>query len=323
MNGDHDDEARSWRDWLARAIAGEPSKVQILYGIGGERRISEVDLDWLAGYEGSRPVRAGNAASAQFQIDIYGEVFDALYQARVRGLSGKDEDWRLQCALLEHLATVWKEPDESIWEVRGGARHFVYSKVMAWVAFDRAVKSVEKFALEGPLDHWREIRDAVHEDVCTKGFDVERGTFVQSYGSKEVDASALLIPLVGFLPPEDKRVRGTIAAIEKDLLVDGLVLRYDTGKSEDGLPPGEGVFLACSFWYVDNLVMQDRLDEAVTMFERLISLQNDLGLLSEEYDPIDKRLVGNFPQAFSHIALVNSASNLERAAKPAEQRTES
>jgi GH15 family glucan-1,4-alpha-glucosidase len=321
MNAGYAEEAKRWRAWLIRAIGGEPSLMQILYGIGGERFIPERTLPWLPGYAGAKPVRVGNAAATQLQLDIYGEVLDALYQSRQRGLVSDASDWMLQIELLKHLEKIWEFPDEGIWEVRGPRRHFTHSKVMTWVAFDRAVKSIEQFGFVGPLDHWRRLRQRIHDDVCQNGFDAELGAFTQSYGVKQLDASLLMIALVGFLPPEDERVRGTVEAIERHLVVDGFVRRYDTQTAEDGLPVGEGAFLACSFWLVDNLVLLGRLDDARQLFERLLALCNDLGLLSEEYDPGAKRLVGNFPQAFSHIALINSAYNLDRAAKPAEQRS--
>jgi GH15 family glucan-1,4-alpha-glucosidase len=323
MNAGYFNEARAWRDWLLRAAAGAPSQLQIMYGISGERRLLESEVPWLPGYENSRPVRIGNAAHEQLQLDVFGEVMDALHQARRGGLDRRDEDWAFQCAMLTHLASIWKMPDESLWEVRGPARHFTYSKVMAWVAFDRGIRAIEDFGLEGPLEQWRTIRDAIHADVCARGFDADLGSFVQSYDSKELDASLLLIPSVGFLPPGDARVRGTIAAVEKRLFVDGFLLRYDTTTSDDGLPGREGAFLACSFWLADAYVLLDRFDDARRLFERLIALTNDVGLLSEEYDTRAQCLVGNFPQAFSHIALVNTAHNLARASKPAKQRSAS
>jgi len=310
-------EARAWRDWLLRTVAGDPSQLQIMYGLGGERRLPELTLDWLPGYEGSRPVRIGNAASRQLQLDVYGEVMDALHLSRRVGLADEQASWALQRNLMEYLETIWNEPDEGIWEVRGRRRDFTHSKVMAWVAMDRAVKAIEQFGTEGPLDRWRAVRDQIHESVCRHGYDAELGSFVQSYGSKEVDASLLHIPLVGFLPPEDPRVRGTIAAIEKRLLRDGFVDRYETRSGVDGLPPGEGAFLPCSFWLADNYVLQGRREEARALFERLIGLSNDVGLLSEEYDPRTRRLLGNFPQALSHVALVNTALNLSRTEGPA------
>jgi GH15 family glucan-1,4-alpha-glucosidase len=323
MNAGYYGEARAWRDWLLRAAAGAPSQVQIMYGLAGERRLTEYEVPWLPGYEGSRPVRIGNAAHGQLQLDVFGEVMDALHQARRGSLDPRDEDWAFQRAMLEHLTTVWNQPDEGIWEVRGVARQFTYSKVMAWVAFDRAIRAMEVFGLDGPMDHWRAVRRAIHEDVCTRGFDREIGSFVQSYGSKELDASLLLLPSVGFLPPTDPRVRGTIEAVERRLFVDGFLLRYDTNTSDDGLPGGEGAFLACSFWLADAYVLMKRVDDARRLFERLLGLRNDVGLLAEEYDTGARRLVGNFPQAFSHIALVNTAHNLARANKPAEQRSAS
>jgi len=303
-------EAQSWRDWLIRAAAGSPDDLQIMYGVAGERRLTEYEIPWLPGYEKSAPVRIGNAASGQVQLDVYGEVIGALYVARKAGLQPDDNDWALEVALVGHLEKIWEQPDDGIWEVRGGRQHFVHSKVMAWVAFDRAIKSAEEFDLKAPLERWRKVRDTIHAQVCELGFDKKRNTFVQAYGSKALDAALLMIPKVRFLPPSDPRVKGTLAAIEKDLLRDGFVLRYDTGVTEDGLPPGEGAFLACSFWLVDNYVLQGRYDEARDMFERLLSLRNDVGLLAEEYDPRDGRMLGNFPQAFSHLALINSARNM-------------
>ena len=322
MNAGYYEEARGWRDWLLRAAAGSPGQIQIMYGLGGERRLTEWEVPWLPGYENSAPVRIGNAAHNQRQLDIFGEVMDALHQARKGGIAGHEAGWDLEQALLEHLEKIWPERDNGIWEVRGGREHFTFSKVMAWVAFDRAIKSAESFKLPGPVDHWRSLRDHIHNDVCERGFDNEVVSFVRAYGSKELDASLLLLPALGFLPPDDPRVRATVEAIERELLVDGLVLRYDTDKSDDGLPAGEGVFLACSFWLVDAYLMLGRRDDAVRLFERLLSLRNDVGLLSEEYEPRSRRLVGNFPQAFSHLALVNSASNLAHYKKPAEQRSQ-
>lgn len=323
MNAGYYSEAAAWRDWLLRAAAGAPSQLQIMYGLGGERRLTEFEVDWLPGYDASRPVRVGNAAHGQLQLDVFGEVMDALHQARRGGLELREEDWVFQRAMLGHLATIWEQPDEGIWEVRGGSRHFTHSKVMAWVAFDRAIKATEQFGLEGPVDRWRVVRQAIHEDVCSRGFDRQLGSFVRSYGTHELDASLLLLPTVGFLPPEDPRIRGTIAAVERALFVDGFLLRYDTHHSEDGLPGGEGAFLACSFWLADAYVLLGRIDDARRLFERLLGLRNDLGLLAEEYDTAARRLVGNFPQAFSHVALVNTAHNLSRATKPAEQRSSS
>jgi GH15 family glucan-1,4-alpha-glucosidase len=322
MDAGFHDEAQSWREWLIRAVAGSPEQAQIMYGIAGERRLTELEVPWLPGYEDSRPVRIGNAACSQLQLDAFGEVSDALYQARCKGLAASESGWALQRALLSHLEDVWTEPDEGIWEMRGGRQHFTYSKVMAWLAFDRAIKSAEQFALEGPLDHWREVAAAIHADVCRRGYDRELGSFVQSYGSKQLDASLLLLPMIGFLPAEDPRVRGTLRAVERRLLVDGLVMRYDTAGSPDGLPAGEGAFLACSFWLVDAYVVQHRWDDARVLFRRLLDLRNDVGLLSEEYDPSTRRLVGNFPQAFTHVALINSAFNLTRLEEAEERRAE-
>lgn len=314
------DEARAWREWLLRAVAGSPDQMQILYGLAGERRMPEWTVGWLPGYEGSSPVRIGNAACGQLQLDVYGEVMDALHQGRKGGLAAHEAAWNIQQALMAHLETVWDSPDEGIWEVRGGKRHFTYSKIMAWVALDRAVKSIEQFRLQGPLEHWRELRKRIHDDVCSNGYNARRGAFVQSYGSAELDASLLLIPNTGFLPAADPRFRGTVEAIQRELTSDGLVLRYRTHEALDGLPPGEGAFLACSFWLADSLILLDRREEARALFERLLALRNDVGLLAEEYDARAGRFTGNFPQAFSHVALVNTALNLSRAATPAAQR---
>ncbi len=321
MNAGYYDEARAWRDWLLRAAAGSPSQLQIMYGVAGERLLMEWELPWLAGYEGSKPVRIGNAASGQLQLDVFGEVMDALHQGRLGGLSYLEAGWDFQRALLSHLETIWPSADEGIWEVRGGRRHFTYSKVMAWVAFDRMIKSAEAFGLDGPVERWRAIRAQIHDQVCEKAFDPRQGAFVQAYGSQQLDASTLLIPIVGFLPPDDPRVAGTIAAVERKLMRDGLVLRYDTGGTDDGLPPGEGAFLACTFWLADAYVLTGRQNAARAQFERLMLLRNDVGLLAEEYDPRTRRMLGNFPQAFSHIAMVNTAHNLEHAAKPCTQRS--
>jgi len=315
-------EADDWRGWLLRAAAGSPDELQIMYGIAGERRLYEYAAFWLPGYEGAGPVRIGNAAAGQVQLDVYGEVLDTFYAGRKAGLAAASPSWALECALVQHLETIWTEPDNGLWEVRGGVRHFTHSKVMAWVAFDRAVRSAEEFGLDAPLERWRAIRDRIHDEVCRKGFDAERNCFVQSYGSENLDASLLLIPLVGFLPPADFRVQGTLKAIESGLLRDGFVLRYDTREGVDGLPPKEGAFLACSFWLVDNYVLQGRYDDARALFVRLLALRNDVGLLAEEYDVYAGRQVGNFPQAFSHLALVNSAWNLTSALGPAQKRSE-
>jgi GH15 family glucan-1,4-alpha-glucosidase len=328
LNAGYRDEARAWREWLLRAVAGTPTDMQIMYGLDGKRRLVELELGWLPGYENSRPVRIGNAAYRQFQLDIFGELMDVLHVGRKHALDAYDkhaldayeESWNLQCVLIDHLAKVWREPDEGLWEVRGPRRHFTHSKMMAWVAADRAVKAMEKFALKGPLDRYRQLRSDIHDDVCRHGFDEEKNSFVHYYGAKTLDAALLLMPETGFLPPDDPRVLGTIAAIERELTVDGLLLRYDTGEPIDGLPAGEGGFLACSFWLADAMAMTGRLDEARSLFERLLGLRNDLGLLAEEYDPHLKRQLGNFPQAFSHIALVNTAINLTSRHGPAEQR---
>ena len=322
MDGGYFEEARAWRQWLVRAIAGSPEQMQIMYGLAGERRLPELEVPWLAGYESSKPVRIGNAASAQLQLDVYGEVIDALYQGCKGGLAGDDIAWGLQRALLEHLAKVWSRPDAGLWEIRAPPRQFTHSKVMAWVAFDRAVKMVEAFGVAGPVERWRELRDRIHADVCARGFSRRRNAFVQCYDSDELDASLLQIPITGFLPAKDPRVVSTLEAIRRELTVDGLVLRYRSHEAPDGLPPGEGVFLACSFWLADNLCMLGRRDEAHELFGRLVGLANDVGLLAEEYDPAAGRQLGNFPQAFSHVGLVNTAMNLYEREKPAEQRAE-
>jgi len=321
MHAGYYDEARTWRDWLFRAVAGSPDQLQIMYGLGGERRLTEWEIPWLPGFEGSRPVRIGNAAVNQTQLDIYGEILDALYHANSHGLPPNQHGDAVGPVILEHLAKIWDQPDEGIWEVRGPPQHFTHSKVMTWVAFDRAVKIMEQRGNSSrALEHWRQIRDRIHQDVCSKAFDTDLGSFVQAYGSKALDASLLLLPLVGFLPPTDRRIVGTVRAIEQRLMADGFVCRYDTGDMVDGLPPGEGAFLACSFWLADNFILQGRITEARELFERLLALRNDVGLLAEEYDPRLGRQLGNFPQAFSHVALVNTAFNLTRSQGPAEQR---
>jgi GH15 family glucan-1,4-alpha-glucosidase len=322
MSTGYYDEARAWQEWLLRAVAGSPDQMQIMYGLAGERQLPESELTWLAGYANSRPVRIGNGAHQQLQIDVYGELMDALHHSRRNALAPDASGWDLQKAVLQHLEAVWREPDHGIWEVRSEPRHFTYSKVMAWVAFDRAIKSANAFKLEGPVEHWCMIRDAICEDVIKNAFDAHLGTFVGYYGSRELDASLLLLPAVGFIAAQDPRMSATIAAIEHRLMRDGLVMRYDTGKSDDGLPPGEGMFLACSFWLVDAYILLGKIDRANALFERLVMLCNDVGLLSEEYDFQAKRMVGNFPQAFSHLALVNSACNLSAYKGPAEHRTE-
>jgi GH15 family glucan-1,4-alpha-glucosidase len=322
MRAGYYEEAQAWREWLLRAVAGSPDQLQIMYGIAGERRLSEWIVDWLPGYEKSGPVRIGNAAHVQLQLDVFGEVMHTFYQSRRGGLTGNESGWAIELAFLDHLKTIWREPDQGIWEMRGPAQHFTFSKVMAWVAFDRAIKSAETFGLEGPLEEWQSLREEICEDVLQRGYNGKLGTFVQAYGSDQLDASLLLIPCVGFLPASDPRIEKTIAAIEKRLLRDGFVMRYSTEEVEDALPPGEGAFLACSFWLVDAYILQERFDEAETLFRRLVGLCNDVGLLSEEYDPRAKRLIGNFPQAFSHLALINSAYNLSGARKPVHQRAQ-
>ena len=307
------DEAIAWRDWLLRAVAGDPSDLQILYGVAGERDLFEREADWLSGYEGSRPVRTGNAAAGHFQLDVYGEVVSMLHESRRLG-DDAGPAWDLERALLDFLEDGWRQPDDGIWEVRGPRRHFTHSKVFAWVALDRALKDIGEFGFEGPVDRWKALRDEIHAQVLANGFDAERNTFTQYYGSKELDASTLMIPIFGFLPATDSRVIGTVEAIERELLSDGFVLRYSTGEGVgvDGLTTREGAFLPCSFWLADCYELMGRHDDAVTLFNRLLSLRNDLGLLSEEYDPVAHRLVGNFPQAFSHISLINTAVGLSR-----------
>jgi len=322
MNAGYYDEAQTWREWLLRAAAGSPRQIQIMYGMRGERRLTEWEVPWLPGYENSKPVRIGNAAHRQLQIDIFGEVMDALHQARQGGLGSNEVGWGMQREFLLHLANIWHEPDEGLWEVRSGREHFTHSKAMAWLAFDRAIRSAERFNLPGPVEEWRKIRKRIHTDVCSRGFDSELGSFVRAYGSKELDASLLLLPTIGFLPPNDARIISTVEAIERRLMVKGLVLRYDSATASDGLPAGEGVFLACSFWLADAYLMLGRDDDALRLFNHLLSLRNDVGLLSEQYEPRTRRLVGNFPQAFSHLALVNTASNLAHHQKPAEQRSQ-
>jgi GH15 family glucan-1,4-alpha-glucosidase len=323
MLGGYTQEASDWREWLLRAVAGEPSQAQILYGVAGERVVPEWELGWLPGYAGSTPVRVGNAAAAQFQLDVYGEVMDALHTARRLGVPPDVNAWHVQRRMVEFVERVWGEPDEGIWEVRGPRRHFTHSKVMAWVALDRAVKAVERFGLEGPVDRWRTARDQIHADVCAKGYDPEIGAFLQFYGGRFLDASLLMIPLVGFLSGDDPRMRGTVKTIEERLTTDGFVKRYPTVPEVDGLPPGEGAFLPCSFWLADNLALQGRHDEARALFERLLAVRNDVGLLAEEYEPRTRRMLGNFPQAMSHMALINTAANLTTARGPAKDRKSS
>jgi GH15 family glucan-1,4-alpha-glucosidase len=316
-------EARAWRDWLTRALAGSPRQIQIVYGVGGERRLPELVIPWLRGYENSSPVRIGNAASQQLQIDVFGEVADALSKTLKAGMEPSERQRALRPVVLDYLATAWREPDEGIWEVRGGPQHFVYSKVMAWVAFDRAASEVEDQQCAESARRWREIADEIHAEVCERGFDRDLNSFVQAYGSKRLDASLLLIPLVGFLPATDPRIRGTLRVIEERLLInDEFVLRYETEDAGDGLPAGEGAFLACSFWLVDNYVLQGRYGEARRVFDRLLSRCNDVGLLGEEFDPFAGRMLGNFPQAYSHVGLINSALNLCREQGPAYERAQ-
>ncbi len=314
------DEARAWREWLLRAAAGRPQDLQTIYGIAGERQLTELELAWLPGYAGSAPVRIGNAAAAQCQLDVYGEVIDALHLARTAGLDPNNDAWNFQRTLLEFLESHWSKPDNGIWEVRGKQRHFTHSKVMAWVALDRGIKAVENQGVEGPVERWRRTRARIHADVCRKGYSAKRGAFVQHYGSNNLDASLLLMPLVGFLPSEDPRVRSTVEAIERELMFGGLVARYLTTRRLDGLPAGEGVFLPRSFWLADNLALQGRNADAEALFERLLTIRNDVGLLSEEYDPRTRRQLGNFPQALSHVALINTARNLSHHGGPCEHR---
>jgi GH15 family glucan-1,4-alpha-glucosidase len=320
VHAGYPEEAQAWGAWLRRSVAGTPAQVQTMYGLAGERLLREWEVPWLPGYQGASPVRVGNAASTQLQLDVYGELVDALYQGAHSGLVKPKASWDLQVALVTHVETLWREPDESIWEVRSGPAHFTFSKAMAWVAMDRAIRGAEEFGLPAPIERWRRVRKEIHDSVCRNGFNAEKNSFVQVYGGTAVDASLLLLPLVGLLPAGDPRIRGTVAAIEQELVVDGLVQRYRTDESKDGLPPGEGLFLACSFWLVDNLVLQNRDAEARALFQRLLNLANDVGLLAEEYDPAARRQTGNFPQAFSHLALINSALNLESHHGPARKR---
>jgi GH15 family glucan-1,4-alpha-glucosidase len=316
------DEARAWRDWLVRAIAGSPNQIQIMYGVGGERWLPELIIPWLPGYENSSPVRIGNGASEQLQLDVFGETVDAMYQAFKGGMEPSARGVALRPMILEHVAMFWREPDQGIWEVRGGPQHFVHSKVMSWVAFDRAASSAQTFNESD--QRWREIAGEIHAEVCERGFDPDLNSFVQAYGSKRLDASLLLLPLVGFLPATDPRIQGTVRAIENKLLIDGeFLLRYEADGSGDGLPPGEGAFLSCSFWLVDNYILQGRYTDARKLFDRLLSRCNDVGLLAEEFDPQTGRMLGNFPQAYSHVGVINCALNLSRQIGPAEERAES
>ena len=323
MVGGYVEEAGAWREWLLRAAAGKPSQIQILYGLAGERRLTELELPWLPGYEGSRPVRIGNLASEQLQLDVFGEILDAMHQCWRAGLAPEESGWRVEKALIDFLESSWREPDHGIWEMRGPRRHFTHSKVMAWVAMDRAVKAVERFGLPGPLERWKALRATIHEEVCREGFDAEKRAFVQYYGSRHLDASLLMIPLVGFLPAHDPRVQGTVEAIARELTEDGFVFRYRTDPDVDGLPPGEGAFLLCSFWLADVLALMGRHAEARALFERLLAVANDVGLLSESYDVGGRRLLGNFPQAFSPVGLINTARSLTRSGGPVEDRPKS
>jgi GH15 family glucan-1,4-alpha-glucosidase len=319
MNSGYTEEASEWHNWLLRAVAGSPDDMQIMYGIMGQRRLLEWEADWLPGYEGAQPVRIGNAAHAQLQLDVYGELIDAFHQARMAKLKLDDGTWALEWSVLEHLAGVWDQPDHGIWERRGEGRHYVFSKVQTWVAFDRGIKSAEKFGFEAPLERWRALRDTIHRDVCENGFDRELNSFVESYGSRLLDASILLLPAVGFLPPSDPRICGTIEAIEKYMMRDGFVLRHDPREPADAPQPIEGAFLACTLWLADAHVLAGAIDKARVLFDRVVAIANDLGLLAEEYYTDDKRQIGNFPQALTHIALINTAHNLSDAMKPVEK----
>jgi GH15 family glucan-1,4-alpha-glucosidase len=322
LNAGYREEAEAWRQWLLRAAAGHPEQLQIVYGVGGERWLPENEVPWLPGYEGSRPVRTGNMAANQLQLDVYGEVIDTLHAAREAELSSLEEAWRMQKVLLTHLESVWNQPDQGIWETRSKPKHFTHSRLLCWVAFDRAVRSCDRFNLDGDIERWRTIRDTIHADICTHGYDAARNTFIQYYGGESLDAALLLIPQLGFLPVDDPRVAGTIAAIERELLRDGFVRRYAVEEVDDGVGGEEGAFLACSFWLADAYVMLGRTEDAMRIFDRLLTLRNDLGLLSEEYDPRQRRLLGNFPQAFSHISLINTACNLADTHGPARQRAQ-
>jgi len=320
LQAGYQEEARAWREWLLRAAAGKPSQVHIMYGLAGERRLPEFELTHLPGYENSHPVRIGNGAHSQFQLDVFGEVMDVLHQCWRSGLAPGDTGWRIEHALVEFLESNWNRPDSGIWEVRGPARHFTHSKVMAWVALDRAVKAITHFGMDGPFDRWVALRDRIHDDVCRRGYDAHVNAFVQFYGSTLLDASLLMMPLVGFLPPSDPRVRGTVEAIERHLTRDAFVARYHTTQDIDGLPPGEGAFLLCSFWLADNLQLMGRHEDALRVFERVLAVRSDVGLLAESYDVDAGRMVGNYPQAFSHVGLINTARNLSRVHGPADDR---
>jgi GH15 family glucan-1,4-alpha-glucosidase len=323
LHAGYREEACRWRDWLLRSVAGSADQLQVLYGVAGERNLMEWEVPWLPGYRGASPVRVGNAAIEQLQLDIFGELGDVLHHTRSLESQPKEGFFDLECTLLDHLQKIWREPDHGIWEIRGSPQHFTHSKVMAWVAFDRAIKSSEQWGLDGPVDQWRALRSEIHDQVCRRGFDAELGSFVQGYGSKEIDASLLLIPLVGFMPASDPRIAGTVRQIEKQLLHEGFVIRYETRRVEDGLPSGEGAFLACSFWLADNYKLMGREAEAEALLERLLQLQNDVGLLAEQYHLGEKRMVGNFPQAFSHVALVNTIANIYTEHGPAHRRSRS
>ena len=309
----HLDEARAWFRWLLRAAAGNPDQLQIMYGVAGERRLPELELDWLCGYESSRPVRVGNAASLQFQLDVFGELMEAIDLARSAGAETEKSVWDLQRVLIEFVENHWDEPDQGIWELRGPPQRLTYSRVMAWVAMDRAVRGVERYGLEGPVDRWRKVRDTIHEQVCSLGYNAEVGSFTQAYGSKELDASLLLLSRMGFLPITDPRVISTIEAVQRELVVDGFVLRYRSSSGVDGLPGDEGAFLPCTLWLVAGLAKLGRTDQALEFFNRVVAVANDVGLWSEEYDTKRKRLVGNFPQAFTHVGFINSARVLAEA----------
>jgi GH15 family glucan-1,4-alpha-glucosidase len=319
MNSGYTEEALAWHNWLLRAVAGSPELMQIMYGIMGQRRLLEWEAGWLSGYEGARPVRVGNAAHAQLQLDVYGELIDAFHQSRMAKLELYEGSWALECNVLGHLAAVWDQPDHGIWERRGVGKHYVFSKVMAWVAFDRGIKSVETFGFKAPLEKWRVLRESIHRDVCEKGFDRELNAFVESYGSKMLDASILLLPAVGFLPPSDPRVRGTIAAVESYMMRDGFVLRHDPREVIEEQQPIEGAFLACSLWLADAHVLAGEIEKAQALFDRVVKVANDLGLLAEEFDTAARRQTGNFPQALTHIALINTAHNLSDAMKTSEK----